>query len=33
MTVFEKYRQIGEVETMSGAYPLLEIPQMSDERW
>lgn len=33
MTVFEKYRQVGEVETMSGAYPLLEIPQMSDERW
>lgn len=33
MTVVEKYRQVGEVETMSGAYPLLEIPQMSDERW
>lgn len=33
MTVFEKYRQVGEVETMSGAYPLREIPQMSDERW
>lgn len=33
MSVFERYKQIGEVKTVKGVLPVLEVPQMTDERW
>lgn len=33
MSVFERYKEIGEVKTVKGVLPVLEVPQMTDERW
>lgn len=33
MNVFERYAQIGKIKTPVGELPVLEVPQMSDERW
>ncbi len=33
MNVFERYAQIGKIKTPAGELPVLEVPQMSDERW
>lgn len=33
MSVFKRYKQIGEVKTAKGVLPVLEVPQMTDERW
>lgn len=33
MNVFERYAQIGKIKTLTGELPVLEVPQMSDERW
>ena len=33
MNVFERYAQIGKIKTPAGDLPVLEVPQMSDERW
>ena len=30
MSVFERYKQIGEVKTVKGVLPVLEVPQMTD---
>lgn len=33
MNVFERYAQIEIIKTPAGELPVLEVPQMSDERW
>lgn len=33
MNAFERYAQIGKIKTLTGELPVLEVPQMSDERW